>query len=394
MTDVRVTQGAVQVAYTLLPSFVRVTQGAVQVLHSDVTPLPDPPLVEVSGSIRDTQAVHLALTEGTPDTRITQTAMLVMYEPTADARVTQSPFLALAEFDADSRITQTVALALVDVVACITRWAQTWTITRTDGKVFAFTSLDRDLTFKGVVHKACDSLLASSTEMSSALGSIGNMELTGVISDDAIKDEELYGGLFDGAEVEAWIVPWENAGGELPFRILAGTLGDAKQGLTSFTSEIITPGATMKQKPLVEVVTPGCRYELGDSRCAFDLSTLEVAGTVTDVLLANTVNSGNRRIFTDSTRTEDARHFEYGEVTWTSGDNVGTSTEVKDFSDGTFKLWLPLLHRIAQGDTYTARPGCDKTVAVCKTKFNNFVNYGGFPDVPGQDRMVRTPDAK
>ena len=341
-----------------------------------------------------TQAAHLVLAEGDSDTRVTQTAFLVLHAVSPPARISQAPFLVLAEFDADTRNTQAVILALADHVECITKWAQTWTITRTDDQVFAFTSLDRDLTFRGVIHKACDSLLASSTEMSSALGSVGSMELAGIISDSSIKDEDLYNGLFDGATVEAWVVPWENAGGEIPFRILAGTLGDVQQGLTSFSAEIVTPGATMKQKPLVEVVTPGCRYELGDTRCAFDLSTLEVSGSVTDVLLQTTINAGNKRIFTDSTRTEDDRHFEYGEVTWTSGDNTGLSTEVKDFSGETFTLWTPLLHRITQGDTYTARPGCDKAVDTCKDKFNNFVNYGGFPDVPGQDRIVKTPDAK
>ncbi len=345
-------------------------------------------------STRLTQAAYLVLTEGNAATRVTQSVFMVLHAVTPPVRITQSPFLVLAEFDAMTRNTQAVMLALVDHVACITKWAQTWTITRTDGQVFAFTSLDRDLTFKGVVHKACDSLLASSTEMSSALGSVGSMELAGIISDDAIKDEELYNGLFDGAVVEVWVVPWENSGGELPFRILAGTLGDVQQGLTSFSAEIVTPGAIMKQKPLVEVVTPGCRYELGDTRCAFDLSTLEVSGSVTGVLLQNTINAGNKRIFIDSTRTEDDRHFEYGEITWTSGDNVGLSTEIKDFSSGTFTLWTPLLHKIVLGDTYTARPGCDKTVSVCKAKFDNFVNYGGFPDVPGQDQIIKAPDSK
>jgi len=46
------------------------------------------------------------------------------------------------------------------------------------------------------------------------------------------------------------------------------------------------------------------------------------------------------------------------------------------------------------GDTYTAKPGCDKSAEICKTKFDNFINFGGFPDVPGQDRIASTPDAK
>lgn len=409
MTDIRVTQGAAQVLYGPPRPTVRVTQGAQQVLYSPPRPtvrltqsamqvlhgFVPPPFLEDPDSVRDTQTAMLALTEGDADTRSTQSMFLVLAETLLiDTRVTQSPFLVLAEFDADTRTTQSVALVLADTVECLTKWAQTWTITRTDGTVFAFTSLDVDLTYRGVVHKACDSLSSSASEMSASLGSVGSMELAGVISDDSIKEDELFNGLFDGAVVEAWVVPWENAGGEIPFRILAGTIGDIKQGLQFFSGEIITPGATMRQRPLIEVVTPGCRYLLGDARCKFDLPTLEVSGSVTSIVTANTINGGSNRIFTDSTRTEDDGFYEFGEVTWTSGDNIGISIEIKDFSNGEFKLWRQTLKPIQVGDTYTALPGCDKTGAICKSKFDNFVNFGGFPDVPGQDKLVETPDAK
>lgn len=346
------------------------------------------------GDARVTQSPVLVLASGDSDTRVTQSVFLVLIEEQPDARITQSPVLVLAEFDSDTRITQSVALALVDQVPCITKWAQTWTITRKDSQVFAFTSLDRNLTYRGVVHKSCDSLSSTATEMSSSAGSTGSMELAGLISDSSIKDIDLFNGLFDGANVEIWLVPWENVGGEIPVRLLEGTLGDATQGLNGFVTEIITPGATMRQKPLLDVYTPGCPYKLGDSRCGFDLDTLEVTGSVTGLTIPNSPNSANKRVFIDSSRSEADDFFELGEVTWTSGDNNGLSVEVKDFTGTTFVLWRSLLKPIQIGDTYTAKPGCDKTVDTCKTKFNIFVNYGGFPDVPGQDRIVQTPDSK
>lgn len=295
---------------------------------------------------------------------------------------------------ADAKVTQLSVLVLADQVNCITKWAQTWTITRTDGEVFAFTSLDTNLTFRGVVHKACDSLSATATEMSAALGSVGNMELVGILSDTGIKDEELYAGLFDGAEIEIWMVPWENAGGEIPFRLLAGTMGDIRQGLQGFNAEIVTPGAQMQQKPLLEVVTPSCRYELGDSRCTVDLDALTVSGSVTSLTIPTSPNSTARRVFVDSTRTEVDGYFNLGEVEWLTGDNAGVISEVKDFTSKTYTFWDPLLHPIQVGDTYEARPGCDKLESTCKDKFDNFVNNGGFTFVPGEDRISQTPDAK
>lgn len=295
---------------------------------------------------------------------------------------------------ADAKVTQISIIALTDQVNCITKWAQCWTITRTDGEVFAFTSLDTNLTFRGVVHKACDSLSATATEMATELGSVGNMELSGIISDSSIKDEDLYAGKFDGAEIEIWMVPWENAGGEIPFRLLAGTLGDVKQGIQRFNAEIVTPGATMQQRPLLEVVTPTCRYDLGDTRCTIDLDALTVNGAVTSLTIPTTANSAARRIFVDTNRTEDSGYFELGEVEWLTGDNAGVISEVKDFTGTTFTLWDSLLNPIQPGDTYQARPGCDKLKTTCINKFDNLINFGGFDFVPGEDKMLDSPEAK
>jgi uncharacterized phage protein (TIGR02218 family) len=37
------------------------------------------------------------------------------------------------------------------------------------------------------------------------------------------------------------------------------------------------------------------------------------------------------------------------------------------------------------GDAVTVYPGCDKTRTACINKFNNYDNYGGFPDLPTKD---------
>ena len=42
-------------------------------------------------------------------------------------------------------------------------------------------------------------------------------------------------------------------------------------------------------------------------------------------------------------------------------------------------------------DTFNIIAGCDKLAATCKTKFSNMVNFGGFPFIPGNDKMIRTP---
>jgi uncharacterized phage protein (TIGR02218 family) len=62
-----------------------------------------------------------------------------------------------------------------------------------------------------------------------------------------------------------------------------------------------------------------------------------------------------------------------------------------DLVDGVAVLTLleAPLRAIAMSDTFTIRAGCDKRIATCGTKFANVVNFRGFPNIPGQDVVLR-----
>lgn len=354
----------------------------------------------VSAEARVTQQATLALSVADSDVRVTQAAVLVLsFMPDAadEIRVTQAAVLAMAEYEAGLRISQAAVLVLADQVNCMTRWAQTWTITRADGEVFAFTSLDRPLTFRGVVHEPCNSLMASAVELSTIVGVTGSMELRGILADGGVSEVDLYNGLFDGARIEVWMVPWDNAGGEIPFRLMAGVTGSSGHGDTDFSQEILTPSAQLGQRALLETFTPACRYEFGNSvdpRCPVDLAALTVTGSATGLAIPNASTNATRRIFTDSTRAEADGFFNLGSLTWTSGLNIGATSEVKDFTGGQFILWEALLYPIALTDAYSLTPSCDKSPAG-HLQFNpDMVDFGGFPDVPGGDALVATPDSR
>lgn len=360
---------------------------------------PDPP-PPPSDEARITQQATLVLSTSDSDVRITQAATLALvFMPDAaeEIRITQAAALALAEYEADIRITQLTTLVLADQVPCLTRWAQTWTITRTDGQVFAFTSLDRPLTFRGVVHQPCNSLAASAVELSTIVGVTGSMELRGTLADGGVSETDLYNGLFDGASIEVWMMPWDNAGGEIPFRLMAGVTGASSSGDTDFSQEILTASAQLGQRALLETFTPSCRYEFGnqvDPRCPVDLVALTVTGSATGLPIPNASTNATRRIFTDSTRIEADGFFNLGRITWTSGLNAGATSEVKDFTAGQFILWEALLFPIALTDAYSLTPSCDKSPAG-HLQFNaDMVDFGGFPDVPGGDALVATPDSR
>lgn len=387
----RVTQTAVQVLYTLPRPSVRVTQNAVQVLHNDTTNY-NPPYAELPGSVRDTQANAQVLGEGSSDARVTQSSALVLSGVVPPTRITQSNAQVLAGVLPDSRITQSAVLVLADHTPCLTQWCQAWTIRRKDGVVMGFTSHDKDIVFRGVTHKSCDSLLSSATSNSTEVGSTGNVDVSGIISSTAITEADLYNGVYDSASVEVWNVPW--SGTDSPFLLMQGIMGTVEQSDIHFVADVTAQSVLFQTKPLLDVYSPSCRWSLGDDNCKVSLSGITVSGSVTAVGGKTGLSLVNKRAFTDSSRLEATGAFDQGAITWTSGNNIGAVSEVKDFDSGAFVLWDSLLYQIEVGDSYNVHIGCNKSKEDCKSKFNNFNNFGGFPHVPGQDKIVSTPDSK
>jgi len=86
--------------------------------------------------------------------------------------------------------------------------------------------------------------------------------------------------------------------------------------------------------------------------------------------------------------------FTAGKLTFTSGANAGVGSEVKYHHKAaavTFELWQAMPEPIAPGDTFTVTAGCDKRFATCHDRFNNVVNFRGFPHIPGNDFVIRYP---
>jgi len=85
--------------------------------------------------------------------------------------------------------------------------------------------------------------------------------------------------------------------------------------------------------------------------------------------------------------------FNLGLITWKSGANLDLKSEVLDW-DSTAKeveIQFATPFDITVGDTFDISPGCDKLKQTCIDKFDNLVNHGGFPFIPGTDQMLQTP---
>ncbi len=116
-----------------------------------------------------------------------------------------------------------------------------------------------------------------------------------------------------------------------------------------------------------------------------------VVGVVADVTDASTFTL----IVNDDERGKSNAGFYDGAVIqWLQGENAGRAIEAKTTSaigggqNGyDIETWLPNARTPEIGDVCYIQPGCDKLRETCRDKFENILNFQGFPDLPGQDEI-------
>lgn len=77
-----------------------------------------------------------------------------------------------------------------------------------------------------------------------------------------------------------------------------------------------------------------------------------------------------------------AAYYWNGTVLFTSGPNSGQRRTVKNSNGSQLILSSPLPYAVAEGDKFTAYPGCDHTMNTCEVRYSNTANYRGFPYIP------------
>lgn len=270
--------------------------------------------------------------------------------------------------------------------AGLTTLCRCWAITRADGVTYGFTDHDQALQFEGVDFRADSGLTAQALQQSTGL-SVDNTEAIGALSDAAISEEDIEAGRFDGAEVMAWLVNW----GDVDVRWLQfrGALGELRRSGGAFFAEL--RGLTdALNRPLGRVYQKPCTAVLGDKSCGFDLTIpgYSEGRAVDQVIEAREFRWAGLDGF-------EPGWFARGRLEVTSGAAKGLWGMIKQdrFEDGVrvVELWEPLRGGVLVGDTVRLEAGCDKRFEICRLKFNNLVNFQGFPDIPSEDWVMAVP---
>lgn len=270
------------------------------------------------------------------------------------------------------------------LVSEVTTLATCWKLTRRDNTLMGYTDHDQDIIFSGITYKASTGFTPSAIENNAKL-SVDNLDIEGMLSSGDMTESDILAGKYDFAAIEIFQVNYRDlTQGSLKWR--RGWLGEVSLHKKQFVAEV--RGLTQRLSQTIgELFSASCRATLGDSRCAVNLSSHTVTGSVTAVF--------SNQKFRDSARSETSGIFNFGLLIFTSGANNGVSMEVKEHlkisgSGGDIVCTLAMPFAITVGDTYQLIKGCDKTIQTCASRFNNILNFRGEPNVPGLDRMLET----
>jgi uncharacterized phage protein (TIGR02218 family) len=267
-----------------------------------------------------------------------------------------------------------------------TRLCRCWRVERRDGVVFGFTDHDRDIAFDGVLFRASSGMDASALQSATGL-SVDNAQTVGALSSAGIREEDIRAGRFDRAEIRHWLLDWEHP--DLRALLFRGHFGEIRRADGAFEVELRGLAEALNA-PVGRSILRTCDRVLGDAKCRFDVGRAGFwgEGAASAGSSGAVVESGGLVGFADG-------WFAHGALTWLSGANAGTTGAVKaDRLVGGLRqleLWQEPGAPVAVGDGFRVVAGCDKRAETCRAKFDNLLNFRGFPHIPGDDWVTAYP---
>lgn len=247
------------------------------------------------------------------------------------------------------------------------------------GTIYGYTDFDSPLVVDGQTYTPAPGLKRT-TLTSTTNDQVSNQELGSGWVD--APESDLISGKFDNALVEVAFCSWQNPSYGRVI-IQRGNIGVIQWTADGFRADILSHMRQL-QRNINFITTANCRHQLFSQfssnsigACTLNSSSYTYSGTVVAV-------SVPRLKFSASGLSQPAQYLQNGILTWTSGPNAGLKHEVKNHTVGAsteIELYLPTFITPATGNTFSITAGCDKTLATCKAKFSNGINFGGFPHI-------------
>ena len=261
-----------------------------------------------------------------------------------------------------------------------------WLIIRTDDVTLGFTDHDQTITFDGINFEPANGLEGS--EIAAKLGAqVDTSEITGILHSQAISEDDIEMGRYNGASVKTYWVNWRDVSMRELLRI--DTIGEIVREDLIFRAELRSQQQQMN-------VPQGRRYQsqcdvlVGAPRCGINIegSAYKGTGTVSEVKNRFLVEASGLSGFA-------ANWFSHGTVYWQNGKRIKITDRVIAHAnaDGIVSLSFsqPVGDWVEVGDAFFVFVGCDRRYSTCKSKFSNSLNFQGFPHIPGNDFVLSVP---
>lgn len=261
----------------------------------------------------------------------------------------------------------------------LTSMALCWRLERMDGAGVALTSHEQSLIRDDIAFEPTPGIMPAAITRSLGLEP-NSGEVSGSLSSDALDDEDLALGRWDGATMQLSALDWDDPAG-VPIALLGGEIGSVAIDGDGFTADLRGAAARLEE-PVCPATSPECRAHFGDKKCRVDL-----AGRT---ILAKVAACDGGTLTLDGTFDD---RFVFGRLRFMSGRNCGLTSIVLAVNGATVQLRDLPRAQVEIGCGVELREGCDKRFATCVSRFDNAVNFRGEPHLPGTDLLTRYPGA-
>lgn len=254
-----------------------------------------------------------------------------------------------------------------------------WRLERRDGAGIALTSHDRPLQIDGNRYEPSPGMSPASIRSEIGLEPRSS-EVGGALSSNAIREEDILAGRWDGASLTLMAFDWAGSSTDQQ-ELIAGELGQVSCRDGSFEAQLLGVAAKLN-RPICPATSPLCRAELGDPDCRVDMSGRRIRAKVT-AMAAHLI-------------TVDAPiggQFEFGQLRFLAGPANGERRTILLVQDQQLTLRSAPSVDVAIGTPVEIVEGCDKRLTTCSERFANAANFRGEPHLPGNDLLTRYPGA-
>ena len=258
-------------------------------------------------------------------------------------------------------------------------------LSRNDGVRVCFSGHDCNIMVGGNLFIANNALDIGHGEKQSGFANDNNV-LFGGFEVGLIEEIDIKLGKWDKAAVEIILFDWQNTNNYAT--VFNGFINTITQNDIGFEFELSGQKQRL-QNQIGRTISRNCDAVLGDEKCGINL--VAAGHFINAELLANS----NVDFIETNANNINADDYIYGKVVFKSGELSGFEIGIKSIvrNAATILIFLenPLPILPMPGDSIRLFKGCDKTFAICKTRFLNGDNFRGCPHLLGQSDAFAGP---